>query len=215
MCDGARKSRPHITRPEASVLLIDGPRCETCAEMETVHPRSTAIVRQRSQCAAEGTATTHCSSIRTQHSNPQQLHAGATVHLAFEELQTIDMSFGLAVAPRQRESCSHGSQIVLQASSEAAHLGGTAAGQALQPSVELSGTPPMHEPEELPGEAPHFSDDWLDPTEGLHEPLVIRMFGFVDRNLAPSHDPAERAPCRRARHRAHGRRARRRRALRR
>ena len=46
-----------------------------------------------------------------------------------------------------------------------------------QPSVELSGTPPMHGPEELPGEAAHLRDDGPDPTQGLHETLVIRMFG--------------------------------------
>ena len=46
----------------------------------------------------------------------------------------------------------------------------------------------MHEPEELPGEAAHLRDDRLDLAEGLHEPRVIRMFGFVDRYLAPSHE---------------------------
>ena len=53
----------------------------------------------------------------------KQVELGAAVHLAFEQLQAIDLSFSLAVAPRQLQGRLNGLKVREQTDGEAAHLG--------------------------------------------------------------------------------------------
>jgi hypothetical protein len=42
---------------------------------------------------------TSCESRRPEYTKAEQIKMGATIHLAFDELETIDLAFGLAVTP--------------------------------------------------------------------------------------------------------------------
>ena len=52
-------------------------------------------------------------SCREQNASSQQVKAGTTEHLAFEQLQPIDLSFGLAVAPGRGDCGVNGAVICL------------------------------------------------------------------------------------------------------
>jgi hypothetical protein len=53
-----------------------------------------------------------------EHAQAQQIELGATIHLAFDELQPIDLPLRLPIAPNLRESSAYRSLIVLKTSDE-------------------------------------------------------------------------------------------------
>ena len=112
------------------------------------------------------------------------------------------MALGLAVAPGQREGCTHCGQVVAQAGYEASHLGRAALRQAHEASIEFPGPSAMHESEKFAGEAANLGDHGFDLAQRLHEPLMVDILGLFDGELAPSYELAERAPRRWAWHRA-------------
>ena len=61
---------------------------------------SVHLVRVFGALAAVGTDV--CSGL-LEHSEPEQIEAGSAVHLSFDELESMDLPFHLALAPRQLE----------------------------------------------------------------------------------------------------------------
>ena len=62
-----------------------------------------------------------------QDAEAQQLEAGSAIHLAFDELEPVNLSFDVALAPRQSECFAHGVDIPFETSGEA-FQGGTSCG---------------------------------------------------------------------------------------
>jgi hypothetical protein len=72
-----------------------------------------------------------------QHALPEEGNAGPPIALTLEALQPMDLAFGDAVVPRQREPSLHGGQVVLQPTREPSHLLDPAGGRLRHPCVQV------------------------------------------------------------------------------
>ena len=62
-------------------------------------------------------------SIRVEDSDPEQVEAGAAIHLPLDEFESVDVSFDGSIAPGQFECCEHGILVAKKAASEAVQRG--------------------------------------------------------------------------------------------
>jgi len=66
----------------------------------------------------------------------QQVKAGATKHLALDELDTVDLSLGLTIAPGQGHSGADGGQVIAQTGGKGADGGKRADPRLVEPDIE-------------------------------------------------------------------------------
>ena len=67
------------------------------------------------------------------HAQAQEVEAGSAVHLAFDELEPMDLAFDVTLGPGQFESCAHGVDVSFHARGEACQ-GGVSC--SFQPSLQ-------------------------------------------------------------------------------
>src|SRR5256885_5737165 len=72
-----------------------------------------------------------------QHAQPEQIKVGPTVHLSFLELQAVDLSFHLAVAPRRRKGRTHCRIIAANALGKAFELGKATVLGLCEPAIQV------------------------------------------------------------------------------
>jgi hypothetical protein len=71
-----------------------------------------------------------------EHSPSEEIEVGSAVHLSLEQLQLVDLAFGLTIAPLQREPGFDRCSIVRQAAREPVQLGDATGGGPRQPRIE-------------------------------------------------------------------------------
>src|SRR5262245_15696580 len=59
-----------------------------------------------------------------QHSPPEQVKAGAAIHLPLDRFQTVNRSFHRAIAPRFTQGCLHGGLVLPQGDGKVPYFGG-------------------------------------------------------------------------------------------
>jgi hypothetical protein len=80
-----------------------------------------------------------------QHTFAEQVEAGAAIHRTLDQLEPVDLAFHLAVAPGQRQTCSHSSQVPLESGGEAAKLSDAAGSSPCDPVCQrIDGASPHH-----------------------------------------------------------------------
>ncbi len=104
------------TRAKASHISANGARKENYSGVSTVSTGGSfpALVGTRFSRTSRG-------SCRKQNASAEQVEAGVTIHLALDQLQPVDLPFGLAVAPGRGESGAYRIAVLLQPGSERLH----------------------------------------------------------------------------------------------
>jgi hypothetical protein len=72
-------------------------------------------------------------SVDRQHPRPQEFGAGSAVHSALEGLETVDLPFGLAVAPRQLDGVPDGIDVASYGPPETLHANNAGALRIVSP----------------------------------------------------------------------------------
>src|SRR3954468_22455115 len=85
----------------------------------------------------------------------QQVELGATIHVALDRLEPVDLTLDGTVAPGQRQGRPHGIDVLQQAPGEATQARGLS---RIQPWVERGRVALAHEPGEAVGEVCREAD---------------------------------------------------------
>ncbi len=133
-----------------------------------------------------------------ENTNAQQIELCASVHLAFEELESVDLPLDLAAAPRRGECRANCRQIRFEARCESTQLGHDTTTGLGQPEIEATYVAPVDQAEEVSGQTASDGDRRFDPAQRLDKALLIDALLLSFLPLVPANQPCIGSSRRRA-----------------
>ena len=120
----------------------------------------------------------------------QQVELCSAIHLTLEELQSVDLAFDLAAAPRRLECRPHRRMIRRQADREPSNLASFTVAGAGQPPVEAINVAAVNQAQELTGQAARLRDLRLDGAQGLDELTMLGALWHMVPAFVPADQPS-------------------------